>query len=167
MRNTIKRYNIDCFWHFTDRSNLGSIEEHGGLWSFAKLRERGIAIPILGSSEGSRIVDARMGLDKYVHASFCADSPMLWQIEKHNKDFISCWLKIDIALIYGNGVRFCAGVANKSGSEILTAAEAETKIDFEGLFEKKGAENFDRRKEANKSEILIPDCIPLQYITFT
>jgi hypothetical protein len=42
----------------------------------------------------------------------------------------------------------------------LTENEAINQIDFEGLF----SNNFERKKAASKSEILVPEFIPLNMI---
>jgi hypothetical protein len=43
MEAVIKEYRIEAIWHFTDRANLDSIREHGGLFSLKQLEEKGIA----------------------------------------------------------------------------------------------------------------------------
>jgi len=38
-KDPFSQYSITAFYHFTDRCNLPMIQEHGGLFSLAKLRE--------------------------------------------------------------------------------------------------------------------------------
>ena len=169
MKNTIIHYDIECLWHFTDESNLASIRKHGGLWSLAKLREMEVDIPTPGGNQWSHDEDERIGLDQYIHLTFCTDSPMLW-VAQNNQNRIPnpCWLAIERDLLFGEGVRFCAGVANKSGAEILDAEQAKKQIDFEVLFQYtdwNDPEIRARRNEARKSEILIPNHIPFENIS--
>ncbi len=56
---------ITKLYHFTDRDNLESIIEHGGLYSWADCEEKGIKIAKPGSSDSSR------SLDKCNNSEFC------------------------------------------------------------------------------------------------
>ncbi len=70
-------------------------------------------------------------------------------------------------MLLGDGVRFCSDVSNKSGVAILNAEEAKEHTDFEVLFtylDWKDPEIQERRQAAIKSEILIPDFIPIEQI---
>ena len=44
------QYGVTAFYHFTDRRNLPMIQEHGGLYSLAKLREMKINVPAPGGN---------------------------------------------------------------------------------------------------------------------
>ena len=164
----IKSHGIRCLFHFTDAANLESIKEHGGLWSLAKLREMKIDIPHPGGNEWSHTEDKRLRLDQCIHLTFCNESPMLWVAQNREKRIPNPhWLEIDSDLLLREDVRFCAGVANKSGAKILDAEQAKKEIDFEVLFQYTDWSVPDiraRRKEALKSEILVPNHIPLKYI---
>ncbi len=52
---------IRYLFHFTDRRNLPSIKETGGLFSYAKLKEMGIEIPAPGGNDWSHDADAYKG----------------------------------------------------------------------------------------------------------
>lgn len=167
MKTMIKKFGISAVWHFTDRSNLDSIREHG-LLSFAETQKRGIAIPEPGGNDQSHTQDEKKGLDIYVHLAFIKDHPMLYTAQVHENRILNpVWLKIDSSAILGDEVRFCAAVANKSGASILTAEEAKKKIDFVSLFTYtnwKDPEIREQRHEAVKSEILVPNFIPTEKI---
>ena len=44
-KDIIERNNIKCLYHFTDRENLESIINNGGLYSWADCKAKGIDIP--------------------------------------------------------------------------------------------------------------------------
>ena len=67
MEEIIKKFNIKGIWHFTDRLNLNSIEEHGGLLPLKVLNDKGIKIPVPGGNELSQVLDKHKGVDEYVH----------------------------------------------------------------------------------------------------
>ena len=170
MKAIIKKYGISQIWHFTDRSNLDSIQEHG-LLSFAEAAKRGIEIPCPGGNDLSHGLDKLKGLHEYVHLTFVDDHPMLYRAQqKENRILEPVWIGIDPSIMLGDDVRFCVGVANKANASILDASEAKTQIDFEVLFTRMDWKNPDikaRRMEAKKAQILIPQSIPAAKILET
>ena len=164
MGTILNRYKIDAIWHFTDRSNLALVEEHQGLLSLAELERRGIKIPAPGGNEWSHDADKMKGVHEYVHLAFVDDHPMLYWAKKDGRIADPIWLKIDSSILLQDGVRFCSDVSNKSGVAILDPAEAIEQIDFEVLFtymDWRNPEIRTRRQAAIKSEILIPDFVPI------
>lgn len=166
MRMTLENYDADGIWHFTDRSNLASIKDHG-LCSFAEMKRRGIEIPASGGNEWSHEADERKGLHEYIHLVFVTDHPMLYHAkqERHIRDAV--WLKISLSVLDESGVLFSSDVSNKTGVPILDAEQAKAGIDFEVLFEFmdwSDPEILLRRNEARKSEILVPNFIPYEKI---
>ena len=167
MKAIIEKYNFDCIWHFTDRSNLESIKNHG-LLSFVEAGRRGIHIPVPGGNDWSHDADKHKGVEEYIHLAFIDDHPMVYtasEIEKRILDPV--WLKIDPSILLGEGVRFTLDVSNKKDVPVLTAGEAKEQIDWEVLFTYMDWDNpaiQARRQAAVKSEILVPDFIPVEKI---
>jgi len=57
----IQKYaKFDGVWHFTDRANLESIQQHG-LLSLAEAGRRNITIPVPGGNEWSHDADRKKG----------------------------------------------------------------------------------------------------------
>src|ERR1700730_3297895 len=104
---------IPLLYHFTCKRNLPSIKELDGLFSTAMLKEMGVE-HYPGGNQWSLDADGMSGMDQYVHLCFAVDHPM----EKHAKDDgrieSPIYLKIDRLVLYEDGVRFSAGVSNKS-----------------------------------------------------
>ena len=143
------------------------IKKHQGLLSFAELEKRGIVVPNPGGNEWSQLADKRKDLHKYVHLTFIDDHPMLYRAKGEKRITNPVWLKIDSSILLDEGVKFCSDVSNKVGTVILNAEEAEEAIDFEVLFtfmDWKNPEISARRRAAKKSEILVPNFVPIEKI---
>jgi hypothetical protein len=79
----------------------------------------------------------------------------------------SIFLKIDPSVLMQPGVMFTPGVSNKAGMIPLSIEEAKELIDFEVLYRRtdwKDPAIIERRKQAQKCEILVPDRIALEMI---
>jgi hypothetical protein len=167
MNEIIKKFKVDGVWHFTDEANFESIIGQGGLLSFAELQRRGIAIPAAGGNEWSHDADVHAGVQGFVHLAFIFNHPMLYRAKQDGRITRPYWLKIDPSVLTLSGVRFTCDVANKSGVKLLTPEEAITGIDWGVLFTRMDWSDpaiMARRQAAEKSEILVPNCVPLNKI---
>jgi hypothetical protein len=163
----VKKYGFDGVWHFTDKSNLDSMQKNKGILSLGELENKGITIPTPGGNDWSHDADRMKGLDEYVHLAFVDDHPMLFRARQDERIKDPVWLKIRSEIILGDGVRFCSDVSNKSGVCILDPDEAKEEIDFEVLFTYMDWRDPDiqrRRQAAIKSEILVPRMVPIEMI---
>lgn len=152
------------FVHFTDRSNVDSIKEHG-LFSTRELRRRKMAARF-GGNQLSLDLDLATGMDAYVHLTFKTGHPM----EKNALDKGTIenlvHLKISPEIIALPGVLISDDVSNKTGVAIGPAAEMLDKIDLEVLYTRMRwqGEVLERLKVAEKCEVLVPDHLPPNYI---
>lgn len=76
-------------------------------------------------------------------------------------------MSIDLSVLLTPGVRYSADISNKSDVEIIDEDAAKNVIDFDVLFtymDWRNPEIQQRRQMSLKSEILIPDIIPLDKI---
>jgi hypothetical protein len=167
MKSIIHKYSkFDGVWHFTDRSNLELIKEHG-LLSLAESERRGVQIPAPGGNEWSHDADEIKNLHEYVHLAFIDEHPMQYRAKEDGRIKNPIWLKIDVSVILMENVFFSADVSNKSGVSLLTAEQAAKEIDFEVLFtymDWRDPMVQARRQNAKKSEILIHNMIPIDKI---
>lgn len=88
---------ITYLYHFTDRRNLSSIKEYGGLYSWKYCELHGIHIPYPGGDNNSRLLDASFKLENYVRLSFCEDHPMSWRLQQQGYDLVLLKIKVDVA----------------------------------------------------------------------
>lgn len=159
MQATLQKYGINAIWHFTDRSNVQSIINHGGLFSLTESKRRKLKISAPGGNQWSHDADGIRGVDHYVHLAFLDDHPMLFRAKEDQRITDPVWLKISTAVLADPNVRYTMDVSNKSGVPILTAKEAIDELDFEVLFTRTDWRDPGiqlRRKAALKSEVLIP-----------
>jgi hypothetical protein len=166
MYNTLKKRNINCLYHFTDISNIDSIISRGGLYSFKYLADNGIDNVKYGGNDLSHKEDAKLGMDNYVHLCFLKNHPME-HIVRTERSLNTFWLKINLKVLKIPGVKFTAGVSNKSGVALLDTKKALVRLDIDAIcnfipFSIEG--NQARKSSAEKYEILIPNLVPLNYI---
>ena len=90
---------IAFLYHFTDRRNLELIRKMGGLFPLAELEERGVEIPAPGSDEGSRLVDRRRDLHRYVHLCFKSNHPMEFVARQEGRIGDSIFLQVHASVI--------------------------------------------------------------------
>jgi hypothetical protein len=167
MINKLKQYSVKHLWHFTDKSNFEFIEENDGLLSLKKITEENISIPVFGGNQWSHDADRQKDLDKFVHLAFLDDHPMFYRAKQEERIKEPVWLQIDISIVQLSGVMYSTDVSNKSGVLILDGNQAINEIDFEVLFtymDWRDPEIQIRRQTAIKSEILIPNIVPLEKI---
>lgn len=166
-QDPFNRYAVTSFYHFTDRKNAASIREHGGLYSLAILRAKGIEILAPGGNEWSHDADEMKGLDQYVHLCFRPNHPMEYVARQDGRISDSVYLQIHPDILQIKGVMFTADVSNKSGVEIVSLEDALKVIDFEVLYTRTDWSNSEiqkRLKQAEKYELLVPDHVPMKYI---
>jgi hypothetical protein len=166
VRKTLDKYRARSVWHFTDKANLDAILGEG-LFCYAELTRRGVKIPMPGGNDWSHDADKAKGIDEYVHLSFLFDHPMLYRAREEGRIQNPVRLEIALAVLDSSEVRYCAEVANKSGAEILTDAQAAQRIDFEILYTRADWKDpivHARRKAAEKSQILVPRTVKTENI---
>jgi hypothetical protein len=159
---------IRNLFHFTDRRNLTSIKEKGGLFSYAQLREMGIEIPAPGGNDWSHEADAYKGMDLYVHLCFRPTHPMEHVARVDGRIASSIFLSIHTDALQIAGVRFTGGVSNKTDVETHSVGDAMGIIDFDMLYggwkDWNDPEIQARLQQVEKYEILVPDHVPFNLI---
>lgn len=161
----IKR--ITTLYHFTDRRNVASIRNLGGLLPMAELRDMGIAIPAPGGNDWSHDADQYRGLDTFVHLCLRPNHPMEYRAREAGRIGDTVFLQVDPSVLLWEGIRYSADVSNKSGVGIVTMEEARALIDFEVLYSRTDWRDPNvqhRLQQSEKSEILVPRKIPLELI---
>lgn len=164
----LARYEVRCFYHFTDTRNLDSIRKAKGLLSSAELNRRKIQVPAPGGNDWSHEADERVGVDEYVHLCLFSEHPMEYRAKQEGRILESRFLEINFNVLTFDGIRFTPDVSNKRGVELLTLSEACSTLDFEVIYDRtdwRDPEIKQRRLAAKKYELLIPKCVPLELIS--
>jgi hypothetical protein len=157
---TLEQFGITSVYHFTDRSNLQTIERYG-LQSLRNIENLNIPVQHFGAERLSHQLDRERGLDGYVHLSFIQDHPMYYIAKKRGSIIKPVWLEIDISVLFEYDTLFCDGVANSSSSHLFRINEVVNNIDLETMVYSR---NFDTRKEARKAEIMVCNYIPIEKV---
>ncbi len=166
MYNLLKKYSCDTIYHFTDRKNLESIKNNGGLYSLAKINEMKLKDVSYISNDWSQDADRSKGIDSYVHLCFVqGEHPMAFNAIENGKDIV--WIEINSEVLNSAGVLYTNDIANKSGVILLDNEAAKEKLDIEAIckflpFNVEG--NRERKVATYKYEILIPNFVPLSFI---
>ena len=160
----MEQQGIKKLYHFTDRDNLPSIIQNGGLYSWADCDQKGIAIAKPGGSYSSRSLDTRDGLQHYVRVSFVTQHPMMYVAMNEGRISNPVILEIDPEVIYWKDTKYADRNATKNGAQIGEELNDFCKIHFSAV---KACKHFDLAEEEQKffqAEVLIKHFIPLEYI---
>lgn len=158
---------IPFLYHFTDRRNLASIRDVGGICPIETLKARGVQIPAAGGNEWSQSADTMKGMDRYAHLCFRATHPMQFLARQDGRIGDSIFLQVHPEVLEWDGVQFTPDVSNKSGVSSYPIQQAKDMIDYEVLYTRtdwRDAAIKQRLLQAEKCEILVPRCIPLELI---
>ena len=92
MQNFLSKYNIQYFYHFTDKSNLESIQEKG-IFPLSEIKQQNIN-PVFGGNDWSHKTDVRFGVDKYIHLAF--NPKKSFSCQARSSAILVAMLKLDI-----------------------------------------------------------------------
>lgn len=157
-------HGIKKLYHFTDRENLKSIIENGGLYSWADCEAKGITIPRPGGGDLSRSLDSRDSLQNYVRASFTTEHPMMYVAMNECRITNPVILEIDPEVIYDSETKFADRNATRTGANVGDTLDDFKKIHFSSVKAKK---HFDLEVEEQpffQAEVLVKNFIPLDKI---
>jgi hypothetical protein len=158
----------NCLYHFTDAANITSIRQHG-LLSYRRAMQSGVVIAHPGGNDWSHEADEYRDLDGYVHLSLTNNHPMLYHARKEGRIPNPVHLRFDPSILRRPGISISLDVSNKSGVEVHSLLDGLPFIDGEILFTHTqwSLKPFgDRRRAADKYEVLIPDAIATEFIRF-
>lgn len=160
----IEQQGITKLYHFTDRENLQSIIQNGGLYSWADCEEKGITIAKPGGSDSSRSLDTRDGLQHYVRVSFVTQHPMMYVAMNEGRISNPVLLEIDPQVICWKDSKYADRNATKNGARVGGDVEDFKAIHFSSV---KARKHFDLDNDEQKyyqAEVLIKNFVPLEYI---
>lgn len=162
---------IRRLYHFTDKRNLNSIREVGGLFPLELLGSANIQVAAPGGDENSQATDRANRLDTYVHLCLHKPHPMAVSAQTKGRLGKVEYLEIDRGVLHEAGVLFVPGMSNTRGIGTYALADAVQQgmlADVETLYQwiswRLFPEARERRVRAEKFEILIPGLIPIERI---
>lgn len=164
-KELLGKYDIQKFYHFTDKSNIPSIIENGGLFSWASCENNHIKIARSGGSELSRLLDTKSGVEDYVRISLCKYHPMMFSALSDGRITDPVILEIDTDILYIDGNIFSNKNAVRSDAHKGSEYEDFALIHFATTQNKSQFDVSELEREYFQAEILVKNHIPLHYIT--
>lgn len=165
--NRIIREGHGCFYHFTDRSNLISIIENGGLYSWYTLNKKNITSKMGGNSL-SHDLDCQKGLEDYVRLGITTNHPMMKRLEESGYNLVL--LKIHPIVAMFEGTLFSNINATdrncKVGGDLsnLTSLVKHAGWRFRLGSYSKNLRTSSIHFKLQQGEVLIPRFLPIRYI---
>ena len=153
LKKTLEQFGITSIWHFTDRSNLESIEKHG-LLSLALLDENDIEVSCYGADELSHSLDRCKGIDSYVHLAITKSHPMQYVKVSSGEIPDPVWLEIDVSVLFENKSLCCNGIANARSAECHDIEKLDEVVNLRELIYGR-----DYRSPVKKSQLLVANKI--------
>ncbi len=160
----LQENNITILYHFTDHSNLKSIKENGGLYSWYYCGRNNIVIPMTGNSSLGRSLDLEFGLEDYVRLSFIKDHPMKHVAMNEGRITRPFLLKVSIEVCYFENTRFSDMNAADRRHTNSDSVDFLNSLRFD-LFNKRYFDLDAIEKKQHQAEVLVKTWIPAEYIT--
>lgn len=161
-QNVLNENDITTFYHFTDASNIKSIKQNGGLYSWHYADLHGIVISYPGGDGRSRSLDKKNGLHDYVSLSLCDDHPMQYRLRTEGRKLIL--LEIEIEVAYFENTSFSNMNATDSRHTHGSNLEDLKRIKFSAT-----KRNYVSREDPDfkyhQAEVLVKTWIPIKYIS--
>lgn len=157
----LKDNDIDCFYHFTAKENLNSIDDNDGLFSWYSCEQRGIEIARAGGDKDSRNYDMYFNLEDYARLSFCDDHPMAYGLHCDGVELYL--LKISLEVLELADIKFSDVNAASRYHREFTGLDGLKNINLEAT----QMHYVSRRDDCfyeHQAEIMIKSHIPSKYI---
>ncbi len=157
-------HNIRKLYHFTDRDNLKSIIDNGGLYSWADCEAKGIRIPKPGGGDLSKSLDRRDNLQNYVRVSFVNEHPMMYIAMNDGRITNPVILEIAPEVIYDKETKFADRNATRNGANVGGTFDDFKKIHFTSVKARKHFDLDAEEQQFYQAEVLVKNFIPLDKI---
>jgi len=162
IKRIVQQNNITKLYHFTDRANLQSIRERGGLFSWQDLENMNVKIPAQGGNDLSKQLDLNRCLQSYVRLSFVANPPMLYFAKKDGRILNPVILEIDPTVIFFKNTLYSDSNATSNKANTGGDLSSFKKIKFEIL--KQVRWDGEEEKHYWQAEIMVKNNIPITLI---
>jgi len=157
----LRENHVKELYHFTDASNLESIRKNG-LMSASTLSGKAIKAT-MNSSEASRALDAKAGLENYVRLSFCSQNPMQFVAQKEGRIASAVTLRVKLEVVSRPGVLFSDCNATKREAQIGKTPDI---VRFDVVQAKSYFDVPELLRKHFLAEVLVPSPRPPHLVTF-
>ncbi|MCC7004819.1 DUF4433 domain-containing protein [Candidatus Nomurabacteria bacterium] len=160
----LQKNEISILYHFTDRANISTIKQAGGLYSWAFMDRENIYVPRPGSGPDARWAARQFGLTDFISLSFISDHPMKHVAFNEGRISDPILLTISTEVCFWINTRFstmnAADNRSKKGSTVDVLKECKFSLFKEHYFNLEGI-----NKKYYQAEVLVKTWIPIEYIT--
>lgn len=162
----LKDNGITKLYHFTDRDNLDSIINNGGLYSWMDCENKGIKIEKPGGGDLSRKLDTDRNLQNYVRVSFTTNHPMMYVAMNDGRISNPVILEIDPEVVTWKGTKFSNmnATIKRLTPTIGESIQELNKIHFHSVKAPKHFDLSESEKPYFQAEVLVKNFIPIDYI---
>ena len=166
-KKVLDSHNIHTLYHFTDRDNLASIINNGGLYSWSDCEDKGIKISKPGGGGPGSLswkLDLHKGLEHYVRLSFTRNHPMMYVAMNEQRISNPVILEINTDVLFEDGVKYANMNATRNDVKIGDNLESFKSIHFDTV---KARNHFDLDEDEQpfyQAEVLVNHFIPLSSI---
>ena len=160
----LDEHRIVKLYHFTDRDNLESIINNGGLYSWGDCEDKGIKIAKPGGGLLSRDLDRRDNLQHYVRVSFTTQHPMMYEAMKDGRLSNPVILEINPEVVYWKDSKYANMNATRTGCHKGSTIDDFKLIHFKTVKARNHFDISEEEKPYYQAEVLIKNFIPLEYI---
>ena len=158
---TLRENGITKLFHFTDASNIPSIEKHG-LMSGASLIEKSIESK-MNSDEVSRSMDSEADPEDYDRLSFGRNNSMMYQAVAEKRISKPVMLEIKLEVVSRPGVRFSDCNATRVDARHSSSPNI---VHFDVVRAKRQGDVAKTLKRFYQAEVLVPSPIPPHLTVF-
>ena len=162
IRYYLQKNGIRYLYHFTEKSKIQSIIKYGGLLSYKRCFDEGIAMPVREDMAKSRDIDAKLELEDYVRLSFCPQLPKIKERQAEGAELVM--LKIDIEVALFEETLYTDIEATHPGMRKGDSFDDLKLVDLQAT-QKKDSSPSDSDYWQRQAEILVKGFVPLKYIT--
>lgn len=155
---------VTKLYHFTDRSNIPSIKNNGGLLSWYYCEANRINITSPGGGSLSRSLDRRANVHNYVRASFVRNHPMMFVARNEGRISNPVILEISPEVVYWQRSKYSNKNATRNDAHIGDSVADLQSVRFD-IF--RFPNHFDLAEDVKpyyQAEILVYERIPLEFI---
>lgn len=156
---------IKYLYHFTDKENLKSIIEGGGLYSWQYCVNNFIDIPRPGGNDLSRKLDRGKNLENYVRLSFAEIHPMIYRAKDEKRIVNPIIIRVNTDVIYLKGTLYSNRNATEESNNVIIGEEAAHlgKVKF-SIVRRRYLNLNPIEQKYFQAEVLVPEIIPIKYL---
>lgn len=162
--SVLENNNIHKLYHFTDRDNLESIINNGGLYSWQDCLDKNIKINRPGGSDVSHSLDKRDNLQDYVRLSYTRRHPMMYAAMQDGRLSNPVILEISTDILKDGQCIFSDRNAVKNGAIKGKDIDNLKSTHFSTVLAKSVFDIPEEEREYYQAEVLVKNYIPIKYI---